>query len=57
VMRGGFSPEETATTMYQGILDREPDPGGLAATISEIETGRGPTRAAAMLNSPEARGE
>jgi hypothetical protein len=53
--RSPLSPEEMATELYRGILDRAPDPGGLEATADAIEAGRGPNRAAAMLTSTEAR--
>ena len=47
--------EVLATSLYTGILDRSPDPGGLDATITAIEEARGADRAADMLLSEEAR--
>ena len=43
-----------ATSLYQGILGRSPDPGGLAATIDAINNGQLAPRAAAMILSDEA---
>jgi SAM-dependent methyltransferase len=37
--RGAFSPEQVATALYKGILDREPDLGGFADKISLLRTG------------------
>jgi SAM-dependent methyltransferase len=37
---GAFSPEHVAAALYQGILDREPDPGGLADKIALIRSGQ-----------------
>ncbi len=51
--RAGLRAEELATALYQGILERAPDPSGLADTIAEIQAGRRAQRAAAMLDSPE----
>jgi len=53
--RASLSAEDFATELYWGILERAPDDGGLADTIYEIEQGRGPIRAAAMLESEEAQ--
>mgnify|MGYP001350623564 CR=1 FL=1 len=53
--RASLSAEDLATELYLGILEREPDSGGLADTIYEIEQGRAATRAAAMLESEEAQ--
>jgi hypothetical protein len=56
--RGHLSSEDLATELYRGILSREPDASGLAATIDAIDAGWGSARAAAMLTSEEAlRGE
>ncbi|MFZ5479142.1 MAG: DUF4214 domain-containing protein [Myxococcota bacterium] len=44
-----------AADLYRGILDREADPEGLAATIDAIDRGAGAERAADMLESDEAR--
>jgi hypothetical protein len=52
--RGHLSSEALATELYRGILDREPDASGLAATSDAIDAGRGSARAAAMLSSEEA---
>src|SRR5215472_10534086 len=38
--RGGFSPEQIATALYQGILDRTPDSHGFADKISLLRSGR-----------------
>jgi hypothetical protein len=45
--------QELATSIYQGILSREPDVGGLAHTIQMIDEGRVDIRATAMLESDE----
>jgi hypothetical protein len=52
--RALLSSEELATALYMGILGRNPDPGGLAATITAIDNGQLDTRAAAMILSEEA---
>ena len=52
--RAHLSATALATDLYLGILERKPDPDGLTATIQAIESGRGPERAAAMLDSDEA---
>ena len=46
-------PSDLAHRLYRGILNREPDPGGLPHTIEMIQQGRIAERAAAMLESPE----
>jgi hypothetical protein len=38
--RAAFSPEYIATALYQGILDREPDLGGLADKIAGLRSGQ-----------------
>ncbi len=45
--------QDRAISMYQGILNREPDAGGLAHTIQMIDEGQIDLRAAAMLKSEE----
>ena len=45
--------EELAWRLYRGILERDPDPGGLAETLQWIESGRLAERAAQMLGSRE----
>jgi FkbM family methyltransferase len=37
--RGPLSPEAVATALYRGILDREPDPGGLDDKINLLRSG------------------
>jgi Domain of unknown function (DUF4214)/Methyltransferase domain len=37
---GAFSPEHVAAALYQGILDREPDLGGLAHKVALIRSGQ-----------------
>ena len=54
--RAGLPAETLATDLYLGILERDPDPEGLAGTVEAIEAGRGAERAADMLESDEARG-
>jgi hypothetical protein len=46
----------TVTQMYQDILGRAPDPGGLAAFTQALESGADPTALAqSMASSPEAQ--
>lgn len=33
-------PEEIVTALFQGLLEREPDPGGLAAHVEHLNSGR-----------------
>src|SRR6266446_428202 len=37
--RGSLSPELVATALYRGILDREPDLGGLRHTVNRLRSG------------------
>lgn len=46
-------PSDLAHRLYRGILNREPDSGGLPHTIEKIQKDRMAERAAAMLESPE----
>jgi hypothetical protein len=52
--RAVLSFKQLATELYVGILQREPDASGLAATIEALESGRGAERVADMLESAEA---
>jgi len=52
--RAQLAAHEMAVELYQGILGREPDPGGLDATIGAIENGLLASRAAEMILSNEA---
>jgi hypothetical protein len=52
--RAVLSSKQLATELYVGILQREPDASGLAATIEALESGRGAERVADMLESAEA---
>jgi len=52
--RAQLSREELASELYLGILEREPDPAGLVATIDAIDDGLLAVRAAAMVLSDEA---
>lgn len=36
---GGLSAEETATAIYRGMLDREPDPGGFQGLVEALRSG------------------
>lgn len=38
--QGAFSPEHVAAALYQGILDRKPDLGGLADKVALIRSGQ-----------------
>lgn len=51
--RGGLSPSELAEALYQGILERPADAGGLASSSAEIAAGHLAEVAAGMLSSPE----
>jgi hypothetical protein len=51
--RGNLSPEELASALYEGILQRDADAGGLTATAGEIRAGRRSERAAEMIDSEE----
>jgi len=52
--RSQLSSAAMARELYLGILGREPDAGGLAATQAAIDDGRLAQRAAAMIESDEA---
>jgi hypothetical protein len=54
--RAFLSLEQLATDLYLGILYREPDAGGFADTLLNLQQGEGPQRAAAMIESTEAEG-
>lgn len=53
--RGSLPDEAVAAQLFAGILRRPADPGGLAETAVALRAGRGPQRAAAMLESREFR--
>src|SRR5262249_39498240 len=38
--RGVFSPEDVATALYKGILDREPDVRGFADKVTRLRSGQ-----------------
>ncbi|MCP4154558.1 MAG: DUF4214 domain-containing protein [bacterium] len=48
-----ISAEDLAHDLYNGALDRDPDPGGLEVTIKAIKNNRTAHRTAAMLTSRE----
>ncbi len=51
--RANLPAKDLATDFYNGILEREPDPGGLRDTITDIQNGLSAERAAGMLQSDE----
>jgi SAM-dependent methyltransferase len=51
----GFSPEQVATDLYRGILDREPDIGGLASKLGLLQDGKLLEAIRSFVNSPEFR--
>ena len=51
--RANLSSEGLARQLYEGILGRKPDEGGLPHTIEMIEKGQTAERAAAMMESEE----
>ncbi|UCH95234.1 MAG: DUF4214 domain-containing protein [Candidatus Aminicenantes bacterium] len=51
--RQNLPARELARALYQGVLQRLPEPEGLNQTITAIENGEIVHRAADMLNSPE----
>lgn len=53
--RSGLGLEALAAQLYAGVLERPADPAGLADTLAALRDGRGPARAAAMLESAEFR--
>jgi SAM-dependent methyltransferase len=51
-----FSPERVATALYRGILDREPDSGGLRDNVELLRSGHAPERVVrGFITSPEFR--
>lgn len=54
--RGSLSPELVATALYRGLLEREPDRGGLRNRVEQLRSGAGLEQIIrTFINSPEFR--